>query len=150
MLAGRRNGTAWNWPNGLNFLGCQWFHHPAGTRGAVLERWQLPPLVGEWPPVGREEKLMSKKFAFGLAVLTATLTGALAQSGGPGWVTGDPAASSASQPSAPTTGAARQSPSGSGTSSSGGRDDNGDQGRDKMPESGRSVRPEQRNNGSGR
>jgi hypothetical protein len=140
-------------PTGSTFSAANGSTTPLELAGAVLERWQLPPLVGKWPPVGREEKLMSKKYAFGLAVLTATLARALAQSGGPsgpGSVTGDPAASSASQPSAPTTGAARQSPSGSGTSSSGGRDDNGDQGRDKMPESGRSVRPEQRNNGSGR
>jgi hypothetical protein len=63
----------------------------------------------------------------------------LAQAGAPsgrGAVTGDPAASSATPGSEPTTGsAAKSNPSGSGTSTSGGRDDNGDQGRDKMPES---------------
>jgi len=69
----------------------------------------------------------------------------LAQAGAPsgrGSTTGDPAASSATPGSAPTTGnAMKPSPSGSGTSTSGGRDDNGDQGRDKMPESDKSVRP---------
>jgi hypothetical protein len=66
-------------------------------------------------------------------------------SGGPsgrGSVTGDPAASSATPGTAPTTGSStRPNPSGSGTSTSGGSDDNGDQGRDKMPESDMSVRP---------
>ena len=58
-----------------------------------------------------------------------------------GAVAGDPAASSATPDSAPTTGmATRPSRSGSGTSTSGGRDDNGDQGRDKMPESHRTVK----------
>src|ERR1700759_3993321 len=70
---------------------------------------------------------------------------ALAQSGGPsgrGSVTGDPAASSATPGTSPTTGSAmKPSPSGSGTSTSGGRDDNGDQGRDTMPESNKTVRP---------
>jgi hypothetical protein len=51
-----------------------------------------------------------------------------------GAVAGDPAASSATPDSAPTTGmATRPSRSRSGTSTSGARDDNGDQGRDKMP-----------------
>jgi hypothetical protein len=55
---------------------------------------------------------------------------------------GDPAASSATPGSAPTTGnATKRNPSGSGTSTSGGKDDNGDQGRDKMPESNKTVRP---------
>lgn len=69
---------------------------------------------------------------------------ALAQNGSPsgrGAVTGDPAASSATPGTAPTTGAARSNPSGSGTSTSGGRDDNGDQGRDKMMESDKNVMP---------
>jgi hypothetical protein len=58
-----------------------------------------------------------------------------------GAVAEDPAASSATPDSAPTTGmATRPSRSGSGTSTSGGRDDNGDQGRDKMPESHRTVK----------
>jgi hypothetical protein len=69
----------------------------------------------------------------------------LAQAGGPsgrGSTTGDPAASSATPRSAPTTGnATKPNLSGSGTSTSGGRDDNGDQGRDKMPESNKAVRP---------
>jgi hypothetical protein len=69
----------------------------------------------------------------------------LAQAGGPsgrGSTTGDPAASSATPGSAPTTESAmKPNPSGSGTSTSGGRDDSGDQGRDKMPESNASVRP---------
>jgi hypothetical protein len=62
-------------------------------------------------------------------------------SSGRGSTSGDPAASSATPGTAPTTGnAMKPSPSGSGTSTSGGRDDNGDQGRDKMPESDKSVR----------
>jgi hypothetical protein len=69
----------------------------------------------------------------------------LAQSGGGpsgrGSVTGDPAASSATPGTSPTTGMASQSRSGSGTSSSGGSDANGDQGRDKMPESNKTVLP---------
>jgi hypothetical protein len=73
-----------------------------------------------------------------LAVLLSTSL-ALAQAGGPsgrGSTTGDPAASSATPGTSPTTGSAiKSNPGGSGTSTSGGRDDNGDQGRDKMPES---------------
>jgi hypothetical protein len=69
----------------------------------------------------------------------------LAQAGAPsgrGATTGDPAASSATPGSSPTTGnAIKPNRSGSGTSTSGGRDDNGDQGRDKMPESDKTVRP---------
>jgi hypothetical protein len=54
---------------------------------------------------------------------------------GRGSTTGDPAASSATPGTSPTTGSSMQpSPSGSGTSTSGGSDANGDQGRDKMPE----------------
>ena len=75
-------------------------------------------------------------FAFGIAK---------AQSGGPsgrGSVTGDPAASSATPGSPPTTGSSmKPSRSGSGTSTSGGSDANNDQGRDKMPESNKDVRP---------
>ena len=61
---------------------------------------------------------------------------------GPGAVTGDPAASSASAKDKPG-GNSGMSPnsSGSGTSTSGGRDANGDQGRDKMPDSSIGVRP---------
>jgi hypothetical protein len=69
----------------------------------------------------------------------------VAQAGAPsgrGATTGDPAASSATPGTAPTTGNSMKSnPSGSGTSTSGGKDDNGDQGRDKMPESNKAVRP---------
>lgn len=86
---------------------------------------------------------------------TITLTAALAlisvgahaqnQNGAPsgrGSTMGDPAASSATPGTAPTTGSAmKPSPSGSGTSTSGGSDANGDQGRDKMPDSSQAVRP---------
>jgi hypothetical protein len=69
----------------------------------------------------------------------------LAQAGSPsgrGATTGDPAASSATPGTSPTTGSSMKSnPSGSGTSTSGGKDDNGDQGRDRMPESNKDVRP---------
>jgi hypothetical protein len=69
-----------------------------------------------------------------------------AQGGAPsgrGAITGDPAASSATPGTAPTTGNSMKSnPSGSGTSTSGGKDDNGDQGRNKMPESNKAVRPD--------
>jgi hypothetical protein len=59
-----------------------------------------------------------------------------------GAVAGDPAASSATPDSAPTTGmATRPSRSGSGTSTFG-RDDNGDHGSDKLPESHRTVKPQ--------
>jgi hypothetical protein len=68
-----------------------------------------------------------------------------AQAGAPsgrGATTGDPAASSATPGTSPTTGNSMKSnPSGSGTSTSGGKDDNGDQGRDKMPESNKAVQP---------
>jgi hypothetical protein len=70
---------------------------------------------------------------------------AYAQSGAPsgrGSTTGDPAASSATPGTSPTTGSSMQaSPSGSGTSTSGGKDDNDDQGRDKMPDSSQGVTP---------
>lgn len=74
------------------------------------------------------------------------LSGVLfAQAGAPsgrGATTGDPAASSATPGTAPTTGSSmKPNPSGSGTSTSGGKDDNGDQGRDRMPESSQAVRP---------
>lgn len=88
-------------------------------------------------------KLTRIALAFGF-MLCATF--ALAQTGGGpsgrGSTTGDPAASSATPGSAPTTGSAtRPSRSGSGTSTSGGRDDNGDEGRDRMPQSNMTVRP---------
>ena len=68
-----------------------------------------------------------------------------AQAGAPsgrGATTGDPAASSATPGTSPTTGSSTQSnPSGSGTSTSGGKDDNGDQGWARMPESNKDVGP---------
>jgi hypothetical protein len=79
--------------------------------------------------------------------VAVALTGSFAQgqSGAPsgrGSTTGDPAASSATPGTSPTTGSAiKGNPSGSGTSTSGGSDANRDQGRDKMPESSKSVRP---------
>jgi hypothetical protein len=83
-----------------------------------------------------------------LALATAlTLFGAFAhaQTGVPsgrGSTTGDPAASSATPNTSPTTGSSmKPSRSGSGTSTSGGSDANGDQGRDKMPDSSQGVRP---------
>jgi hypothetical protein len=84
-----------------------------------------------------------------LALATAVMvlgTLAHAQSGVPsgrGSTTGDPAASSATPHTAPSTtgNAMKPSRSGSGTSTSGGSDANGDQGRDKMPDSNMSVKP---------
>jgi hypothetical protein len=83
-----------------------------------------------------------------IAIATALLLVggcAHAQSGTPsgrGSTAGDPAASSATPGTSPTTGnAMKSSPSGSGTSTSGGKDANGDQGRDKMPDSSQGVRP---------
>lgn len=66
---------------------------------------------------------------------------AYAQSGasGRGAVTGDPAASSATPGTSPTTGSATRG--GNSPSSSGGTDANGDQGLDKMPETNRSKIP---------
>ena len=66
-----------------------------------------------------------------------------AQSGVPsgrGSTSGDPAASSATPGTSPTTGSPMK-PSRSGTSTSGGSDANGDQGRDRMPDSNQGVRP---------
>jgi hypothetical protein len=87
-------------------------------------------------------KLTTIAFAAALALSGAF---AHAQSGMPsgrGSTTGDPAASSATPGTSPTTGSSmKPSPSGSGTSTSGGRDANGDQGRDKMPDSSQGVRP---------
>ena len=85
--------------------------------------------------------------ALAAALVALALAGnpAFAQAGGPsgrGAATGDPAASSATPGTSPTTGSAMKSgPSGSGTSTSGGKDDNGDQGRDRMPESSKDVKP---------
>jgi hypothetical protein len=87
--------------------------------------------------------MMRLKAAVAVALIVCC-GAAFAQSGGPsgrGSVTGDPAASSATPGTAPTTGMATPSRSGSGTSSSGGSDANGDQGRDKMPESNNTVLP---------
>jgi hypothetical protein len=90
-------------------------------------------------------KLSTITLAAALALISA---GAGAQNGqngmpsGRGSTTGDPAASSATPGTSPTTGSSmKPSPSGSGTSTSGGADANGDQGRDKMPDSSQGVRP---------
>jgi hypothetical protein len=82
--------------------------------------------------------VLALAFTFGTAVAHAQSGGAPS---GRGSITGDPAASSATPGTSPTTGTAKSNPSGSGTSTSGGRDDNGDQGRDKMPENNKTVRP---------
>jgi hypothetical protein len=87
-----------------------------------------------------------KLIVIALAVtLTVSGTFAYAQTGVPsgrGSTTGDPAASSATPGTSPTTGnSMRPGASGSGTSTSGGSDANGDQGRDKMPDSSQGVRP---------
>jgi hypothetical protein len=78
-------------------------------------------------------------------VLVFSATLAHAQSGAPtgrGSTSGDPAASSATPGTSPTTGSSmKPSRSGSGTSTSGGSDANGDQGRDKMPDSSQGVKP---------
>lgn len=80
-------------------------------------------------------------------VLALSGSFAYAQSGAPsgrGYTTGDPAASSATPGTSPTTGSSMaRSRSGSGTSTSGGSDANAnrDQGRDKMPDSSQGVRP---------
>jgi hypothetical protein len=90
---------------------------------------------------------MTMKLTTVLFAATLTLAGsfAFAQSGPPsgrGSTTGDPAASSATPGTSPTTGSSmKPSRSGSGTSTSGGSDANGDQGRDKMPDSSQGVRP---------
>ncbi|MEA2794194.1 MAG: hypothetical protein QOI87_1574 [Bradyrhizobium sp.] len=86
------------------------------------------------------------------SALALTLAGAFAyaQTGVPsgrGSTTGDPAASSATPGTSPTTGSSMTpSRSGSGTSTSGGSDANGDQGRDKMPDSSQGVRPYDKQN----
>jgi hypothetical protein len=90
--------------------------------------------------------MVMKPIAIALAAtLIFAIAPANAQNGVPsgrGSTTGDPAASSATPGTSPTTGSSMTpSRSGSGTSSSGGRDDNGDQGRDKMPDSTQKVRP---------
>jgi hypothetical protein len=86
------------------------------------------------------------------SAVALTLSGvfAYAQTGVPsgrGSTTGDPAASSATPGTSPTTGSSMTpSRSGSGTSTSGGSDANGDQGRDKMPDSSQGVRPYDKQN----
>jgi hypothetical protein len=83
-------------------------------------------------------KLTPNSFAAALALSGAV---AYAQSGR-GSTTGDPAASSGTSGTSPTTGSSmKPSRSGSGTSTSGGSDANGGQGRDKMPDSSQGVRP---------
>ena len=94
--------------------------------------------VGDYPVHSLEERRM-KFTTMGFALVLAIAgTVAYAQNGAPsgrGSVTGDPAASSATPGTSPTTGSSmKPSRSGSGTSTSGGSDANGDQGRDKMPE----------------
>ena len=91
-----------------------------------------------------------KKTIILATVLALSGTFAFAQSGTPsgrGSTTGDPAASSATPGTSPTTGSSmKPSRSGSGTSTSGGGDANGDQGRDKMPDSSQGVRPMDKQN----
>jgi hypothetical protein len=98
---------------------------------------------------GTVMKLPTIAFAAALALFGAS---AFAQSGAPsgrGSTIGDPAASSATPGTSPTTGSSmKPSPSGSGTSTSGGSDANGDQGRDKMPDSSQGVRPLEKQNKS--
>jgi hypothetical protein len=93
---------------------------------------------------GAAMKLSTIAFATALA-LSGALAFAQNQNGAPsgrGSTMGDPAASSATPGTAPTTGSAmKPSRSGSGASTSGGSDANGDQGRDKMPDSSQGVRP---------
>jgi hypothetical protein len=98
-------------------------------------------------PQGAAMKLTGIAFATATIVIVLGLanTFACAQGGAPsgrGSTTGDPAASSATPGTSPTTGSStKPNPSGSGTSTSGGNDANADQGRDKMPESGQRQRP---------
>src|SRR5205814_2283432 len=94
-------------------------------------------------PQGAAMKLTAIAFATATIVLGLANTFAFAQGApsGRGSTTGDPAASSATPGTSPTTGSSTKSPSGSGTSTSGGSDANADQGRDKMPDSGQRQRP---------
>jgi hypothetical protein len=86
-------------------------------------------------------KLMATACAVGLVVAVGAAN-AQSDASGRGSTTGDPAASSATPGTAPTTGnSMKPSRSGSGTSTSGGSDANNDQGRDKMPESNKNIRP---------
>src|SRR6202035_1021782 len=92
-----------------------------------------------------ESKTMKLKTIILTAMLALSGTFAFAQRRAPsgrGSTTGDPAASSATPGTSPTTGSSmKPNRSGSGTSTSGGSDANGDQGRDKMPDSSPGVRP---------
>jgi hypothetical protein len=94
--------------------------------------------VRDYPVHSLEEGRMTLTNMWFALVLALAGTVAYAQNGAPsgrGSLTGDPAASSATPGTSPTTGSSmKPSPSGSGTSTSGGSDANGDQGRDKMPE----------------
>jgi hypothetical protein len=103
-----------------------------------------------------QPKGTAMKFTTNLLAATLTLCGAFAhaQNGVPsgrGSTTGDPAASSATPGTSPTTGSSmKPSRSGSGMSTSGGSDANGDQGRDKMPDSSQGVRPLDQQNKPGK
>jgi hypothetical protein len=98
-------------------------------------------------PKGMAMKSTTIALAAALALFS---TLAYAEGGAPsgrGSTTGDPAASSATPGTSPTTGSSmKPSPSGSGTSTSGGRDDNADHGRDKMPDSSQGVKPYEKQN----
>jgi len=91
-------------------------------------------------------KILVSAAAAGLIVMSTAIVSAqpAGAPSGPGAVSGDPAASTATPNKDPrsTTGMSPGSPSGSGTSTSGGKDDNGDQGRDKMPDSNMKVTPQ--------
>jgi hypothetical protein len=132
---------------------------------APARQWRKPPIVPRYPTFdaitamrgtevpanhyrgprkGTAMKLSTVTLAAALALISV---GAYAQNqngapSGRGSTMGDPAASSATPGTSPTTGSSmKPSPSGSGTSTSGGSDANGDQGRDKMPDSSQAVRP---------
>jgi hypothetical protein len=99
------------------------------ANGTVFPRWIIVVILK-----GKAMKFTTIAVAAALALYG---TFAYAQGGAPsgrGSTTGDPAASSATSGTSPTTGSSmKPSPSGSGTSTSGGSDANGDQGRDKCP-----------------
>jgi hypothetical protein len=129
------------------------YHGTLGNAGG----WQRVPWItgapaGTFVPPsvcfsGLQENAAMKLFTTAVASALAFSNAlAFAQNAGApsgrGSTTGDPAASSATPGTSPTTGSAmKPSRSGSGTSTSGGSDANGDQGRDKMPDSSQSVRP---------
>jgi hypothetical protein len=110
----------------------------AGFVPSGLESFGTARCLCDYPVHSLEERPMKLTTISFALVLALPGTVAHAQSGTPsgrGSVTGDPAASSATPSSSPTTGSSmKPNPSGSGTSTSGGSDANGDQGRDKMPE----------------